>query len=245
MPFETPSDGLDLASMNEAAEAVDAAAARAVTAALRARMEGDLAALPPSMRSAMEQLIKEMGRIGAHAEAAWQAATEARRSRGEWLQIDPLRHLPEDRAAPPPPPPTHIELRADDPDFIGFGWHPAERNSQESWRWSGLAPAASIILPDLGLGGATIELDVIFPFGYPFDLKAVTILADGEPLQLSATQVRGSYATLTAFWEGREVAGGNLGLVILGPSLMSPKEHDTRRLGLGVRRLCATRMTRR
>jgi len=242
MPLETPSDGLDLAAMHEASEAVEAAAARAATAALRARMEDDLAALSPSLRGVMERLIGEMGRIGARAESAWQAATETRRSRGEWLQIDPLRHIPEDRGTPLPPPPTQIELRADDPDFVGFGWHPAERNAQESWRWSGLAPAASIILPDLGLGGVEIELDIVFPFGHPFDLDAVTILVDGEPLQLSAAQVSGSRATLIAFWEGREVAGGNLGLVILGPSLADPKGIDARSLGLGIRRLFATRV---
>jgi hypothetical protein len=242
MPLETPSDGLDLTAMREADEAVDAAAARIGSSAMRARMESELSQLPPPMRGAMERLIDEVGRIEARAEAAWQAATETRRSRGDWLQIDPLRQMPGDRGAPPPLPAARHEVKAADPDFTGFGWHPAERHGDQSWRWSGLAPAASIVLPDLGLGAVALELDLLFPFDEPFQLDTVSILADGEPLRLTPVRVDGSRATLAALWEGREVAGVNLGLVVLGPSIGDPRGRDPRRLGVGVRRVVAERI---
>jgi hypothetical protein len=228
--------------MREADMAVEDAAARLRAQALRQRLEPALGSVPPVVRTALEAIIDEIGRVDAGAEAARQAAAAQQRSRGDWLQIDPLRHIPEDRGAPLPLPPSRFEAEADDADFTGFGWYPAERAGGESWRWSGLAPAASVVIPDLGLGAVAIELDVIMPFSTPFRAEAVSLLADGEPLSFEAVGVNGSRATLAATWEGREVTGVNLGLVILGPRLPDPRGTDSRQLGLGLRRVAAERI---
>ncbi|HEY8611009.1 MAG TPA: hypothetical protein VIL69_06930 [Roseomonas sp.] len=242
MPIEIPSDGLDLLAMQDAGRAVDAAAARIRAEALRGRMAAELSALPLPLRQAMDALIDEIGRIGAEAEAARQAAMETRRERGEWLQIDPLRHMPEDRGAAPPPPAAHYEIHAADPDFTGFGWHSPEGRGRESWRWSGIAPAASVVIPDLGPGTVALELDLELPFRAPFAGNSVLVLANGEPLDLSLARQDGSRATLTGLWDGAEAPGANLGLVFLGPLVSDPTGRDTRRLGVGIWRVAARRL---
>jgi len=245
MPLETPSDGLDLAAMRAASDAVEVAAARARAGVIRDRLEPALAAMPPPLRQALDplldRLIEEIGRADARAEAARQAATEARRSRGDWLRIDPLAHIPEDRATPPAPPPGRYEAWADSPDFAGFGWHAAEGKGPGSWRWSGLTAAASVIVPELGPGSVALELDLEVPWGLPFDPDAVTVLANGEPLELLA-RIDGSRATLAATWDGTGSAGASIGLVILAPVLGNPRSSDARKLGIGFRRVSAARV---
>lgn len=242
MPLETPSDGLDLSAMRRAGEAVDAAAARIRTQAILDRLSPDLAALPLTVRQALEGLIEEIGRISAEAEAARQAATEARRERGDWLRIDPLRHMPEDRGTPPPLPPSRVEIHAADPDFVGFGWHSAEGRGRESWRWSGLSPVASVVVPDLGPGTVALELDIELPFRHPFGPNSLTILANGEPLELTATLREAHRGTFSALWEGAEAPGANLGLVLVGPLVRDPTGRDSRQLGLAIRSVKARRL---
>ena len=242
MPLETPSDGLDLSAMRRAGEAVDAAAARLRAEAIRDRLGPDLAALPLTLRQALEALIEEIGRVSAEAEAARQAATEARRERGDWLRIDPLRHMPGDRGTPPPPPPARVEIHAADPDFMGFGWHSAEGRGRESWRWSGLSPVASVVVPDLGPGTVALDFDIELPFRHPFGPNSLTILANGEPLELTATLREAHRGTFSALWEGAEVPGANLGLVLVGPLVTDPTGRDSRRLGLAIRSVTAQRL---
>jgi len=243
MPLETPSDGLDLAAMREAGRAVEGAAARDRAEAIRARLSPVLAALPEPLRTAMEALIGEMGRIAAEAGTARQEAGEIRRERGEWLQIDPLRHMPGDRSAPVPPGPTQLDIRPGDPDFVGFGWHTAERRGEESWRWSGLAPAASVVLPDPGPGTVEVELTLELPFRHPFDLDRFTVLANGQPLALEADLAEPHRGVFTAEWEGSDVSGGTLALVLLGPLVSDPASPDRRKLGVGIRRVRARRLS--
>ena len=242
MPLETPSDGLDLSAMRRAGDAVDAAAARIRADALRERLAPDLAALPLSIRQAMEGLIEEIGRVSAEAEAARQAATEARRERGDWLQIDPLRYMPEDRGTAPPPPPARFEVHAADPDFVGFGWHSAEGRGRESWRWSGLSPVASVVVPDLGPGTTALELDIELPFRHPFGPDSLTILANGEPLELTARLREAHRGTFSALWDGADAPGANLGLVLVGPLVTDPTGRDSRKLGLAIRSVSGRRL---
>lgn len=242
MPLETPSDGLDLSAMQRAGAAVDAAAARIRAEGIRERLAPDLAALPLTVRQAFEGLVDEIGRISAEAEAARQAATEARRERGDWLRIDPLRHMPEDRGATPPPPPSSIEIHAADADFVGFGWHSAEGRGRESWRWSGLSPVASIVVPDLGPGTVALAFDIELPFRHAFGPNSLTILANGEPLELTASLREAHRGTFSALWEGAEVPGANLGLVLVGPLVRDPAGRDSRQLGLAIRSVKARRL---
>jgi hypothetical protein len=240
MPIETPSDGLDLSAMRLANSAVEAAAARSKSEALSERLAPAMAGLDPALRPLLDRLIGELGRVEARAEAAHQAATELRRSRGDWLRIDPLRHIPEGRATPPPPPPSRIDVSADDPAFFGFGWHPPEGSGQDSWRWSGLAPAASVVLPSLGAGVLSLRLDFLAPFGQAVAAEDITLLANGEPLSLELVKAEGNHATLSATWQAAEDRGaGSLALVILGPVYRDSAGTDTRALGLGIRRVVA------
>lgn len=245
MPIETPSDGLDLLAMREAETALTDAAARLRAEAILARLAPSLAPLPPALRQAMEQLAREVGAVSAVAEAARQGAMENRRDRGDWLQIDPLRHIPEDRSAPPPAPPEAVQIHAADPGFIGYGWHSAEGHGRESWRWSGLAPAASVVLPDLGSGRVELEFDLELPFRQPLNEGAITILANGEPLELAMALRDGHRGSFSAIWEGAEAPGASLGLVLLGPLVMDPTGRDTRKLGIGFRSLSARPAGRR
>ncbi|MCR0982463.1 hypothetical protein [Roseomonas populi] len=239
---DLPTDGLDLLALREADAAVSAAAARARAEALRGRMAAELDELPAPFRAVMERLIDAVGEVGAEAATALQAATESRRERGDWLQIDPLRHIPEDRRAAPPPPPARHELNAADPEFTGYGWYGPEGRGRESRRWSGGAAAASIVLPALGPGTVSLEIDLELPFATPFEADSVAILANGEPLDLILAEAHENRALLTAQWGGFEAAGANLGLVLLGPVYADPRGRDTRRLGVGFRRLVATRL---
>jgi len=243
MPLETPSDGLDLTAMHEAGRAVEGAAARDRAEAIRARLLPALSALPDPVRAAMEAIIGEMGRIAAEAGAARQEAGESRRERGEWLQIDPLRHMPGDRGQPIPPAAASLDIRPGDPDFVGFGWHTAERRGEESWRWSGLAPAASIVLPDPGPGTVEVALHLELPFRHPFDLDRFTVLANGQPLALEADLAEPHRGVFTAQWEGSDTPGGTLALVLLGPLVSNPASPDQRKLGVGIQRVRARRLS--
>ena len=242
MPLELPSDGLDLLAMREAHAAVDAAAARQRSEAIRARLAPSLSVLPAPLREALEAMAGEIGRISAEAEAARQAALEMRRDRGDWLQIDPLRHMPEDRRDPPPAAPAFFEANAADPDFVGYGWYTAEGRGRESWRWSGVAPAASVILPDLGPGTIELELDLERPFRQPFGTDNLVVLANGEPLELTPHPREPHRVVFSALWEGSAVGGANLGLVLLSPLVTDPTGRDTRALGIGIWRVSARRV---
>ncbi|MBP0494789.1 hypothetical protein [Roseomonas indoligenes] len=239
MPPDLPNDGLNLLLLQEADVAISAAAARARADALRARMETELDALPPPMRDVVERLIDAIGEVSAGVEAARQVATEFRRDRGDWLQIDPLRHIPEDRGVTPPPPPARFELNAADPDFVGYGWYGPEGQGRDSRRWSGQAAAASIVIPDLGPGAIALEIHLELPFGVPFAEDSITVLANGEPLDITMAEADANRAVLRARWDGFEAAGANLGLVLLGSVHADPGGRDTRRLGVGFRRLIA------
>ncbi|WP_338662847.1 hypothetical protein VQH23_22220 [Pararoseomonas sp. SCSIO 73927] len=232
-------DALNLHALREADEALSEAAARARAEALRARMGAELEALAPPVRDVVERLIDAIGAVSAEAGAARQAATEFRRERGDWLQIDPLRHIPEERAAIPPPPPARFELNAADPDFVGYGWYGPEGRGRESRRWSGQAAAASVVVPGLGPGAIRLEIHLELPFGLPFLEDSVAILANGEPLDMTLAEADANRAVLIARWEGFEAAGANLGLVLLGPVHADPRGRETRRLGVGFRRLVA------
>ncbi|MBP0444037.1 hypothetical protein J8J14_04535 [Roseomonas sp. SSH11] len=242
MPIEIPSDGLDLLAMQEAGDAVEAAAARVRADAIRGRLAPSLSALPPPLRHAMEAMIEEVARASAEAEAARQAALEMRRERGEWLQIDPLRHIPEDRGAQPPAAPSAITIHAADPDFVGFGWHSAEGRGDQSWRWSGATPAASVVVPDLGPGTLRVELDLEFPFRQAITPGALTVLANGEPLELDVRLLEPHRGVFSALWAGYGVPGANLGLVLLGPRATDPTGRDPRELGLAFRSVSARRV---
>ncbi|SHI90097.1 hypothetical protein SAMN02745194_01317 [Roseomonas rosea] len=242
MPLETASDGLDLLAMHDAGGAVDAAAARIRAEAIRERLAPSLSGLPLPLREAIEGVIGEIARVAAEAEAARQAAVETRRERGDWLQIDPLRHMPEDRRTPPPAPPARFEVHAADPDFVGYGWHTAEGRGGESWRWSGTAPAASVVIPDLGPGTVELELDLERPFRTPFTEDALVVLANGEPLELSFTPREPHRGVFSALWAGSESPGTNLGLVLLSPLVSDSTGRDTRQLGIGIWRASARRI---
>ncbi|WP_426957404.1 hypothetical protein [Muricoccus radiodurans] len=242
LPLETLSDGLDLAALRRADRAVEDAAARARAGAIRDRLENLIAVCDPALRALAEALIAEIGRADARAEAAAQAALETRRSRGEWISLDPLRHIPEGRAAPPPPPPRRVAVHAADPAFHGFGWHSAEGTGAESWRWSGTDRAASIILPSLGGGRLMIRLDVVAPFQAALDASAITVLANGQPLELLLVRAAPSRATLGADYTAPEDGGhGSLVLVLLGPSFADAAGPDTRVLGVGLRSVTVER----
>jgi hypothetical protein len=242
MPLETASDGLDLLAMRDAGRAVDAAAARLRAEAIRERLAPSLSGLPLPLRQALEGVIGEIARVAAEAEAARQAALENRRERGDWLQIDPLRHMPEDRGAPPAPPPARFEVHAADSDFVGYGWHTAEGRGRESWRWSGAAPAASVVIPDLGPGTIELELDLERPFRTPFTEGSLVVLANGEPLELHFAAREPHRGTFSGLWTGADAPGANLGLVLLSPVVTDPTGRDTRALGIGIWRVSARRI---
>ena len=97
-------------------------------------------------------------------------------------------------------------------------------------------------MPDLGGGALAVELDLEVPYGAPFPAGAVTVLANGEPMELAASAVEGSRATLSGRWEGTAGGGTNLGLVILAPPPPPGPGGEARRLSIGLRRVMAARL---
>ncbi len=238
-----PSDGLDLAALRRADAAVRDAAAEARATAIADRLATAIDPLDPAAREVVRLLIGEMGRLEARVIAAEQAAGDARRSRGDWVSLDPLRMAPPRRTAPAPATPSRVEVHAGDPAFHGTGWHGAEGRSGGTFRWSDHVSVASVVLPSLGAGRIAVRVDLIAPFSLPIRAEDLRFIVDGEAPGFTLT-AEGNPLTTAAFEivSTDEPGAGLLGIVIGGPRYGDPAGREKRGLGIGIRRIVAERV---
>ncbi|WP_376091501.1 hypothetical protein ACE7GA_21865 [Roseomonas sp. CCTCC AB2023176] len=238
-----PSEGLDLAALHRADLAIRDAAANGRAEAMEDRLAEPLAAVDAATAALARALIAELGRVEARAAAAAQAAEEGRRSRGEWVALDPLRAS----AAPmtvasSPTLPDRVDINPADPAFRGFGWHEPEGKPGSGFRWSRHS-VASIILPSLGAGAIRVHLALFAPFGLPLRATEITLLHEGAPLDVTLSGEGKEQAVLQASLVSADAGGlGSLALILSGPAFPDPRGQEKRGLGLGLRRIVAERL---
>lgn len=202
-----------------------------------------LGALEEAPRALAELVLAELARHAARLDMLEETARAAARTRADRIRLDPLRYIPAERlaAAQGPAPEPEAEPHAVDPaapDFVGFGWWPAERTEGGSLRWSGTARCATLLLPALGGGELLVTLALRAPFGIPLDLAAQDLFLDGVPLAfetLSNDGVVGVFAARASL--PAMPAGAKLTLLLHGTQHEDPAtgpRRDTRRIGLGL-----------
>ncbi len=237
-------------SPERAAALVDAALERRHLLRLQEDAGPLIAGLPAEAQPFAEFVLVELARQAARHDALEAVQEAAARSREERIRLDPLRFIPKDRlaaagAATPEAEQGPVAVDVADPDFTGFGWWEAERTEGGSLRWSGFAPAASVLLPALGGGELVLTISVRAPFGIPLEIADHPMFLDARPLVFSTVSNNG----VVGIFEARVTledrpAGSRATLVLQGPQYEDPAKgprRDTRRIGLG---LCWVRVER-
>ncbi|EFH12345.1 hypothetical protein ACFFMP_12925 [Pseudoroseomonas cervicalis] len=241
MAADTPPPAeLDLASLQRADALVAEAGLRARAEPILARLQPVLSRLDPAMQALGHALAQEIARLGVTTETLRQEVAAARRSREDWVRLDPLRYIPASRRAAAPPPPPRLVLMPRDDHFSGAGWHGAESDGSRDWRWSGRnGETCTLLLPSLGAGRLRLTLQLVMPFGARWNAERSTLVLNAQPVPLRLlTPPDSTQPLLQGEVTVEDDAGlGPLSLVLVAPRHTAPSGGDTRALGPGLVRL--------
>jgi hypothetical protein len=205
---------------------------------LLADLTGLIAATDPQTQALAKGLVDAMATLSAEISLVRESVEQAHRTHAQRVRIDPLPLIPESGPAERP---ARFELHAASSAFDGMGWYPAERQGDLSWRWSGLAPTACLLLPSLGGGPLSARLELLMPFSQPFPTAPLAIQVNGAPVPLAAAGAEGQTTAFQAEFTLPEDEGfGHFTLAF--PQLhvtdpAPPGRRDGRVLGIGIRRL--------
>jgi hypothetical protein len=227
---------LDLASIGRQAarHALVVGEQRAFEAAVAAM----LGSVSPQTAEALNKFAALVGEHLARTNAALrslqQQAYETRRLREERLRIDPLpaiaaRHgFALSRL-------DRYQVAVHDGAFVGRGWYPLEADAFGHWRWAGLSPLSSILLPSLGGGTLEVTLALRLPFGIRLlECGAIDVMADGVDVECVDIQ--------DSRWIGKVTLPSDdtttrMCLVLASRRFRDPQvtaERDPRELGVGL-----------
>jgi hypothetical protein len=233
-----------------AARSADTLIAKSIADAHQERLEKNLSELLATADPKTQALVR--GLVGAVATLSAEVATlredlaQFRRSRSDRIRVDPLQFIPDSRSPQPAQQPSHFELLAASHQFNGLGWHQPERNEDRSWRWSGLTPRASVLLPTLGGRRLRLRAEMLMPFGLTFAKKPVRVLVNDAVAVLQPTSLRAEFGTFQAEIELPEDEGfSNFTLVLQEPPMTDPSGapgREKRLLGLGLCRIMLERL---
>jgi hypothetical protein len=231
---------LDLAALRRAEALLAETGLRLRAEPILGRLAPLLEGLDPALQALGRQLAEEVARIGLATEALRQEAAAARRSREDWVKLDPLGYIPGSRRAEAPPPPEAIVMTPRAEAFAGAGWHGPESDGQREWRWSGRGgDCATLLLPGLGAGRMTLALHMIMPFGARWNSERSTLVINATPvaLRLVSPPESGQPVLQAEFDLAEDAALGPISLVLVMPRYAAPAGGDTRALGPGFMRL--------
>ncbi|WP_419897279.1 hypothetical protein [Roseomonas sp. USHLN139] len=247
MSADTPAlpAALDLAGLKRADALVAETGLRLRAEPILARLAPVLKGLDPSLQALGRQLAEEIARLGLANEALRQDVAATRRSREDWVKLDPLSYIPGSRRAEAPPPPDQVVMTPDADNFTGAGWHGPETDGRRAWRWSGRnGDCATLLLPGLGAGRLRLTLHMIMPFGARWNSERSTAVINAMPVALKPVSPPDSgQPVLQAEFELVEDAAlGPISLVLVMPRYTAPAGGDTRALGPGFMRLELARL---
>ncbi|WBV44755.1 hypothetical protein [Pseudoroseomonas cervicalis] len=235
-----PTAELDLASLQRADSLIAEAGLRARAEPILARLQPTLARLDPALQGLGRELVQEIARLGVATESLRQELAATKRSREDWVRLDPLRYIPASRRAAGAPPPPRLVLTPRDDLFAGAGWHGAETDGSREWRWSGRnGETCTLLLPSLGAGRLRLTLQLVMPFGARWNAERSTLVVNAQPLALRLlTPPDSTQPLLQGELTVEDDAGlGPLSLVLVAPRHTAPSGGDTRALGPGLVRL--------
>jgi len=226
-------------------EQIDLTLAAAHTEKLELELKPLLAAVDPATAALAQGVLTALGRVLADVAVLRQSIEQTYRSRADRIRIDPLPFIPQDRRSVAPVQEAQFELYAGDAEFSGTGWHAPETDGVSSWRWSGVEPASTILLPTLGGGRLHLILDMQMPFGLKFTDVAVTALINQTRLDLKAQNPNSSRCNFEADFELPDDEGfSSFALILQGERYRDPREAanpDPRELGVGVHKISMSR----
>lgn len=235
----------DLVALRKADALIAETGLRLRAEPILARLQPVLEGLDPGMQALGRQLAEEIARVGQAGEMTRQELAATRRSREEWVKLDPLRYIPPSRRAGSPPLLEQSVLTPRDERFTGSGWHKAESDGQREWCWSGrTGDCATLLLPSIGAGRLKLTLHMIMPFGARWNVERSTLVLNATPLTMRLlSPPEDGQPILEAEVDVSDETGlGPVSLVMIMPRYSAPTGGDTRALGPGFMRAELTRL---
>ncbi|WP_159997724.1 hypothetical protein [Roseomonas sp. 18066] len=242
MSADTPAlpAALDLAALRRADALVAETGLRLRAEPILARLAPTLDSLDPALQALGRHLAEEIARIGLAQETLRQEVAATRRSREDWVKLDPLSYIPGSRRAEAPPLPDSVVMTPRAENFAGAGWHGPESDGQREWRWSGHSgDCATLLLPGLGAGRLRLTLHMIMPFGARWNTERSTLVINATPVALKPISPpdSGQPVLQAEFDLVEDAALGPISLVLVMPRYTAPTGGDTRALGPGFMRV--------